>query len=87
MIQIKCDRCNHVYWKPTTSGSLTMFIRDLSEEASLQLLRRATLARVACSHQNQPYVAPMSVTYDQNWLYGFSTVGQKINWMRANPHI
>ena len=29
----------------------------------------------------------MSVTYDANWLYSFSTVGQKITWMRANPRV
>jgi hypothetical protein len=29
----------------------------------------------------------MSVTYDANWLYSFSTLGQKITWMRANPHV
>jgi len=29
----------------------------------------------------------MSVTYDANRLYSFSTLGQKITWMRANPHV
>jgi hypothetical protein len=29
----------------------------------------------------------MSVTYEGSWLYGFSSLGQKIAWMRANPRV
>ena len=64
-----------------------MLIQSMTELASTELLARATLGRVACAHEGQPYVTPMSVTYDANWLYGFSTIGQKITWMRANPHV
>jgi len=64
-----------------------MLIQGMTERASMELLARATLGRVACAHEGQPYVTPMSVTYDTNWLYGFSTLGQKITWMRANPRV
>jgi hypothetical protein len=64
-----------------------MLIQSMTEAASRELLVRAHLGRLACAHEGQPYVTPMSVTYDANWLYGFSTVGQKITWMRANPHV
>jgi hypothetical protein len=57
----------------------------MSGEASIELLARATLCRVACAHEGQPYVTPMRCAYDGNHLYGFSTIGQKITWMRANP--
>src|ERR1035438_5020204 len=70
---------------PTTStGSPD---RDTSNEsqASIELLARARLCRVACAHENQPYVTPMHCAYDDNHLYGFSTLGQKITWLRANP--
>jgi nitroimidazol reductase NimA-like FMN-containing flavoprotein (pyridoxamine 5'-phosphate oxidase superfamily) len=33
----------------------------------------------------QPYVVPIHFAYHNNWLYGFSVLGQKIDWMRANP--
>ena len=64
-----------------------MLIQSMTGVASLELLERATLGRVACTHEGQPYITPMSVTYDVNWLYSFSTLGQKITWMRANPHV
>ena len=64
-----------------------MLIQSMTGVASLELLGRATLGRVACTHEGQPYITPMSVTYDANWLYSFSTLGQKITWMRANPHV
>jgi len=64
-----------------------MLIQSMTGVASLELLERATLGRVACTHEGQPYITPMSVRYDANWLYSFSTLGQKITWMRANPQV
>lgn len=64
-----------------------MLIQSMTKPDSVELLARATLGRVACAHEGQPYITPMSVTYNANWLYGFSTLGQKITWMRANPHV
>jgi nitroimidazol reductase NimA-like FMN-containing flavoprotein (pyridoxamine 5'-phosphate oxidase superfamily) len=34
---------------------------------------------------NQPYVVPIYFAYEPDRLYGFSTVGQKVEWMRDNP--
>jgi uncharacterized protein len=62
-----------------------MWIQDMSRQASIELLARARLCRLACAHEGQPYIAPMHCAYDVNHLYGFSTLGQKITWMRANP--
>jgi nitroimidazol reductase NimA-like FMN-containing flavoprotein (pyridoxamine 5'-phosphate oxidase superfamily) len=33
----------------------------------------------------QPYIVPVHFAYHNNCLYGFSMLGQKIEWMRANP--
>ena len=62
-----------------------MLIQSMTKQASIELLARARLGRLACSHDGQPYITPMSFTYDDDNLHGFSTVGQKITWMRANP--
>jgi uncharacterized protein len=62
-----------------------VLIQELTREASLQLLARMRLGRLACARGNQPYVVPFYFAYDNNFLYSFSTVGQKIEWMRANP--
>ena len=66
---------------------MSILIQSMTEPASLELLARATLGRFACANEGRPYITPMSVTYDAHALYGFSTVGQKITWMRANPHV
>ena len=62
-----------------------MLIQELTRRASLDLLARTHLGRLACAQGTQPYVVPFYFVYDNDCLYGFSTVGQKIEWMRANP--
>jgi len=64
-----------------------MLIREMSREECLRMLAGATLGRLACAQENQPYVVPVYLAYDEvsGCLYGFTTCGQKIEWMRANP--
>ena len=62
-----------------------MVIQELSRQESLALLARTHLARLGCAHGAQPYVVPVYFTYHEHSLYSFTTVGQKIEWMRANP--
>jgi len=62
-----------------------VLIQELTRETSLDLLARTRLGRLACAQGAQPYVVPFYFAYDNNYLYSLSTVGQKIEWMRANP--
>ena len=64
-----------------------VLIEELTRQASLDLLARTRLGRLACAQGAQPYVVPSYFTYDarNSHLYSFSTVGRKIDWMRANP--
>ena len=44
----------------------------------------------SAARENQPYVVPVYLSYDvlpggEPCLYGFTTPGQKVEWMRANP--
>lgn len=66
-----------------------MRIRHLSEAESLELLQRSRLGRLACSRHEQPYIVPVHLYFDlsSKCLYGFSMVGQKIDWMRENPKV
>jgi len=59
----------------------------MSQQECLQVLARARLARLACARENQPYVVPVYLAYHEasGCLYGFTTPGQKVEWMRANP--
>lgn len=62
-----------------------MLIHELSREECLEVLHRNDLARLACVQDGQPYIVPVSFHVDGGYVYGFSTVGQKVHWMRANP--
>jgi nitroimidazol reductase NimA-like FMN-containing flavoprotein (pyridoxamine 5'-phosphate oxidase superfamily) len=66
-----------------------MLIHELLPAECREVLSRATLARLACSRADQPYVVPISFAYDRDSesLVSFSTVGKKIDWMRANPKV
>jgi len=64
-----------------------MLVHKLTAPQCREVLARTRLGRLACARSNQPYVVPISVYFDpdENVLYGFSTLGQKIRWMRENP--
>ena len=62
-----------------------MLIQEMTREASLDFLARKRLGRLACARGGQPYITPMYFAHANNWLYSFSTVGQKLEWMRLNP--
>jgi nitroimidazol reductase NimA-like FMN-containing flavoprotein (pyridoxamine 5'-phosphate oxidase superfamily) len=62
-----------------------MFIHEMTENECRTALERVNFGRLACARDNQPYVLPIYFSYDEKHLYGFSTLGQKIEWMRSNP--
>lgn len=49
------------------------------------MLARTYVARLACARNNQPYIVPIHVDLDGEFLYGYATLGQKLEWMRQNP--
>jgi hypothetical protein len=62
-----------------------MLIHEMTEDECRTVLERVSFGRLACARDHQPYVVPMYFSYDGTHLYGFSTLGQKIEWMRSNP--
>jgi len=62
-----------------------MFIEWMSLTHCHQALEKASLGRLGCARDNQPYVVPTYFAFDGTSIYGFSTLGQKITWMRDNP--
>lgn len=62
-----------------------MFIQEMTRQASLDFLARTHLGRLACAQAAQPYIVPIYFSYRDSCLYSFSTVGQKVSWMRVNP--
>jgi nitroimidazol reductase NimA-like FMN-containing flavoprotein (pyridoxamine 5'-phosphate oxidase superfamily) len=62
-----------------------MLIHQMVADECRVALARAGFGRLACTRDGQPYVLPIYFSYHGEHLYGFSTLGQKIEWMRANP--
>ncbi len=62
-----------------------MLVAEMNREECEDLLARQNLGRLACVRENQPYIVPIYFATEPGRLYGFSTMGQKIDWMRRNP--
>lgn len=66
-----------------------MLIHDLGFDECVQLLQRNAVGHLGCAKDDQPYVVPIHYSFDvdQQVIYVVSTVGQKVEWMRANPRV
>jgi nitroimidazol reductase NimA-like FMN-containing flavoprotein (pyridoxamine 5'-phosphate oxidase superfamily) len=66
-----------------------MVIHQLTPEQCFDVLRNASYGRLACARSDQPYVVPFFFSLDapRDCLYSFSTVGQRVDWMRDNPKV
>jgi uncharacterized protein len=64
-----------------------MVIKEISEKECLDTLARVSVGRLGCSLNDQPYVVPIYLAYEKEWIYVFSTFGKKIEWMRSNPKV
>ena len=62
-----------------------MLINEMSGEACRDMLARLGFGRLASAHGNQPYIVPIYFAYEPDRLYGFTTLGRKVEWMRLNP--
>ena len=64
-----------------------MFIHEMTYEQCRNVLQKACVGRLGCARDNQPYVVPIHFDFDGLYVYGFTTLGQKIEWMRSNPQV
>lgn len=64
-----------------------MLISEITDAECRETLSRMNFGRLACARDNQPYVVPVYFAYDGEHLYTLATLGQKIEWMRANPFV
>jgi nitroimidazol reductase NimA-like FMN-containing flavoprotein (pyridoxamine 5'-phosphate oxidase superfamily) len=62
-----------------------MLIYEMTEDECRYVLTKVDFGRLACVHCDQPYIVPVHISYDGRHLYGVTTLGQKIEWMRSNP--
>jgi uncharacterized protein len=64
-----------------------MFIQQMTVDECRAELQDINFGRLACARDNQPYIVPVYFAFDGQHLYGITTPGQKIEWMRSNPRI
>ncbi len=64
-----------------------MLVHDLSTEECANVLRSTFVGHLACARDGEPYVVPIHFAFDaeRRCVYGVSGIGQKIEWLRANP--
>jgi nitroimidazol reductase NimA-like FMN-containing flavoprotein (pyridoxamine 5'-phosphate oxidase superfamily) len=64
-----------------------MEIHSMVPEQIERLMRRVHFGRLACANDGQPYITYINFALDGDCLYGFTTLGQKIQWMRKNTKV
>jgi nitroimidazol reductase NimA-like FMN-containing flavoprotein (pyridoxamine 5'-phosphate oxidase superfamily) len=66
-----------------------MIIHKLSVAECREILAGTNVGRLACVRLDQPYIVPVFFYFDreEDHLYSFATLGQKIDWMRTNPKV
>jgi len=64
---------------------VNMLISKMKSEECREFLARQEVGRLACARDSQPYIVPIHFVYEPDHLYGFTTPGRKVEWMRLNP--
>ena len=64
-----------------------MHLQEMTQEECIAVVSNGRLGNLACARDNRPYVVPIYYAYSESHLYSFSMPGQKIEWMRSNPHV
>ena len=64
-----------------------MLIDEMTEQECREALTHTSFGRLGCSLSDQPYIVPVCLACEEDFIYVFSTLGKKIVWMRANPKV
>lgn len=51
------------------------------------MLSSQVVGRLACSDGLQPYIVPVTYTYDGEYIYGQTNEGTKLEILRKNPNV
>jgi uncharacterized protein len=60
---------------------------ELNETEIKNVLASQALGRLACTNGTQPYIIPLTYTYDGKYIYGQTNEGMKLKLLRKNPHV
>ena len=62
-------------------------ITEMAQGEIVALLLRSTYGHLACTRDDVPYVVPMNYAFDGQYVYFFTTVGTKTEFMAANQQV
>lgn len=51
------------------------------------ILSSQVVGRLACTEGRQPYIVPVTYTYDGEYIYGQTNEGKKLEMLRKNPAV
>jgi len=60
---------------------------ELNEMEIKNVLSSQVLGRLACTDGDQPYIVPLTYTYDGEYIYGQIDEGMKLELLRKNPKV
>ena len=60
---------------------------QLNETQINNVLSSQVVGRLACSDGKQPYIVPVTYTYDGEYIYGQTNEGAKLKMLRKNPNV
>ena len=62
-------------------------IHELHPDEIESVLHRHHVGRLACVLAGEPYLVPITYTYQDGFIYGHTLPGQKLDAMRAEPRV
>ena len=60
---------------------------ELTSDEIENVLTGQVLGRLACTDGLQPYIVPVTYTYDGKYIYGQTNEGTKLSILRKNPNV
>lgn len=60
---------------------------ELTNEQINSILSSQVLGRLACTDGKQPYIVPVTYTYDGIYIYGQTNEGKKLQILRKNKNV
>jgi uncharacterized protein len=60
---------------------------QLNDEQIENVLSSQVVGRIGCTDGKQPYIVPVTYTYDGKYIYGQTNEGMKLNMLRKNPNV
>lgn len=60
---------------------------ELTDIQIQNVLTSQVMGRLACTDGKQPYIVPVTYTYDGKYIYGQTNEGAKLNMLRKNPAV